>query len=119
MVPWTMHPSAKSVVGILIATALGALFKGPVGAAICLVIALAVWAAFGYSPLRRYLGLPGKPDDAPSKRVGYKGRPGSYGNLERARFSSELDTGIDNEGEVDAPDASFGDKAGERGPWRG
>lgn len=53
------------------------------------------------------------PSDPPASprtgpRVGYRGRPGSFGNLSDAEFSGKLDTGIDSEGEVDARRARFG-----------
>lgn len=41
-------------------------------------------------------------------RRGYVGREGSTGNLSDAAFSAKLDTGIDNEGNVDARRARFG-----------
>jgi hypothetical protein len=45
--------------------------------------------------------------DRSRKRVGYRGQPGSYGNLQKATFGEDLDTGIDNEGVVDASEADF------------
>jgi uncharacterized protein (DUF58 family) len=43
-----------------------------------------------------------------SPRIGYKGHPGSRGNLPGSRFGKDLDIGIDNEGDVSAPGAQFG-----------
>jgi hypothetical protein len=40
-------------------------------------------------------------------RVGYRGHPGSYGNLKNATFGEKLDTAIDNEGDVDASEADI------------
>jgi hypothetical protein len=41
------------------------------------------------------------------QRIGYLGREGSTGDLHRARFGKDLDTAIDNAGEVDASEARF------------
>jgi hypothetical protein len=41
-------------------------------------------------------------------RRGYVGRKGATGDLSRASFSDKLDTGIENEGYVDASQARFG-----------
>jgi hypothetical protein len=40
-------------------------------------------------------------------RVGYRGRPGSRGDLSKAKFGKGLDTAIDNEGDVDASEADI------------
>jgi hypothetical protein len=47
--------------------------------------------------------------DSPEEpqRIGYLGREGSKGNLRRAKFGKDLDTAIDNAGEVDAEEAEF------------
>jgi len=47
--------------------------------------------------------------DSPERpqRIGYLGREGSKGNLRRAKFGKDLDTAIDNAGEVDAEEAEF------------
>lgn len=50
-----------------------------------------------------------KADSPPREpRRGYVGRKGSTGDLSHASFSDKLDTGIDNEGNVDASQARFG-----------
>ena len=41
------------------------------------------------------------------QRIGYLGREGSTGDLHQARFGKDLDTAIDNAGEVDASEAQF------------
>jgi hypothetical protein len=40
-------------------------------------------------------------------RTGYRGRKGSRANLRGARFGSKLDTGIENEGDVEAEESKF------------
>ncbi len=94
---------------MLTAVALAYLAAGPLGAAICgvlaFVIALVLW-----TPVRGWLGIPATKKrslEASSGRVGYRGRPGSYSDLSKATFSEGLDTGIDNEGDVDAGEANF------------
>jgi hypothetical protein len=43
-----------------------------------------------------------------SRKIGYVGLPGSKGDLSEAQFSSDLDLGVQNAGEVDAKKARFG-----------
>jgi hypothetical protein len=44
----------------------------------------------------------------PVGNIGYRGRPGSYGDLSEAEFSKDLGTAIENEGDVNASKARFG-----------
>jgi hypothetical protein len=84
------------------------LFAGPVIGVICWVIAAALIVVL-YTPVRDWLGIP-RPQKTSSpirERVGYRGRTGSYGNLSQAKFGKDLDTAIDNEGDVDASKADF------------
>jgi hypothetical protein len=98
----------KEAFVMLAAVVIGFLAAGPLGAAICgvlaVVIALVLW-----TPLRGWLGIPAtkRSLDSSSGRVGYRGRPGSYGDLLKATFGEGLDMGIDNEGNVDAGEADF------------
>jgi hypothetical protein len=41
------------------------------------------------------------------QRIGYLGREGSKGDLRQAKFGKDLDTAIDNAGEVDASNTKF------------
>lgn len=43
----------------------------------------------------------------PTERIGYRGRPGSYGDLSKATFGEGLDIAIDNEGDIDASEADI------------
>lgn len=48
------------------------------------------------------LGSPETP-----QRIGYLGREGSKGDLRQAKFGKDLDTAVDNAGEIDAREAQF------------
>jgi hypothetical protein len=51
-----------------------------------------------------------EPRPASKRRIGYLGREGSKGNLRNAKFGKDLDTAIDNAGDVDASEADFGSR---------
>jgi len=93
---------------MLVALVVAFVAAGPLGAAICAVLAIMI-ALVLWTPLRDWLGIPAKnrSPDVPSGRVGYVGRPGSYGNLKNATFGEKLDVAIDNEGDVDASEADI------------
>jgi hypothetical protein len=66
----------------------------------------ALWAQVrGHPEFRR---SPDMGESPTPRRVGYRGHAGSRADLSKAKFSERLDTGIENEGEVDARDAEFG-----------
>jgi hypothetical protein len=98
----------KEAFVMLAAVVIGFLAAGPLGAAICGVLAV-VLALILWTPLRGWLGIPPKqePSTETGGRVGYRGRPGSYGNLKNATFGEKLDTAIENEGDVDASEADI------------
>src|SRR4051812_14455766 len=112
-----MPSVVKGAVGVLVSTGLGLILGGPAAGAVCLAVALMLVAAWYWRPLRDWLGLQPHEDEAPTpqerERIGYRGRPGSYGNLAGSRFGEGLDVGIDSEGDVDAPGSDFGARSEE------
>lgn len=94
---------------MLAVVALGYVAAGSLGAAICATLA-AMIALVLWTPLRGWLGIPPKKAENAAEatgRVGYRGRPGSYGNLKNATFGDKLGIAIDNEGDVDASEADI------------
>lgn len=116
MVPFaTMPPPlASATIGVLVTTGLGVLLGGPLTGAICLIAALLLAAAWYIPPIRRWLGLklhrsaaaPGE-SSTETGRVGYKGHPSGTATFRGTTFGSDLDTSIDNEGQIDVQDSEL------------
>lgn len=95
-------------------TGLSVLLGGPLAGVVCLVAALLLAAAWYVPPLRRWLGLKlGRPTATEGEsgtdtgRVGYKGRASGTATFRGTTFGSDLDTAIDNEGQIDVQDSEL------------
>lgn len=101
------------IVSLAIATGLGWLSLGPIAGIVVIAAGLLLLVLYSQRFFRAYFGFsePNAGSDPVSEpqqqRIGYVGRPGSSANLSDARFGAELDTAIDNSGEVDARNARF------------
>jgi hypothetical protein len=83
---------AFNVALTLLSVALG-IVGGVLIGVVCVVLALAILVAL-WTPARSWLDIPAMSMSGEG-RIGYIGREGSFGNLRKAKFGKDLDTGID------------------------